>query len=52
MKKIKSNSLSDVPGRSPRINHLNHYIVRAFILRAEKENCYGKYGDDQGSHRQ
>ncbi len=50
MKKIKSSSLSDVPGRSPRINRLNHYIVRAgFVLRAAKENCYGKYGEDQRS---
>ncbi len=50
MKKIKSNSLSDVPGRSPRVNHLNHYIMRAdFILRASKENCHGKYGEDQRS---
>ncbi len=29
MKKIKSNTLSDVPGRSPRINHY-------------KENNYGE----------
>ncbi len=47
MKKIKSNSLSDVPGRSP---HVNHYIVHVdFVSRAIKENYYGKYGEDQRS---
>ncbi len=40
MKKIKSNTLSDVPGRSPRINHNTER--RAFALRTQKENYYGK----------
>lgn len=34
MKKIKSSTLSDVPGRSPRINHCTER--RGFLLRSQK----------------
>ena len=51
MKKMKSNTLSDVPGRSPRIETIQTNAVRFLAAPFLKEDYHYGYGKNQGSYR-
>ncbi|NLG05172.1 MAG: hypothetical protein GX567_15280 [Clostridia bacterium] len=51
MKKMKSNTLSDVPGRSPRIKTMQTNAVRSLAAPFLKGDYHYGYGENQGSDR-